>query len=29
MTDIGKVNSFLGMHIEQDMKKGTISLNQN
>jgi len=26
MTDIGKVNSFLGMHIEQDMEKGTISL---
>jgi len=28
MTDVGKVNCFLGMHIEQDMEKGTISLSQ-
>jgi len=27
MTDVGKVNCFLGMHIEQDMEKGTISLS--
>lgn len=29
MTDVGPVNSFLGMHIEQDMANGTITMNQS
>lgn len=29
MTDVGPVNSFLGMHIEQDMPNGTITMNQS
>lgn len=29
MTDVGEVNSFLGMHIEQDIKNGTITMNQS
>lgn len=28
MTDIGKINTYLGVHIEQDEKKGTITLSQ-
>lgn len=29
MTDMGKASTFLGMHIEQDIEKGTIVLSQS
>lgn len=29
MTDMGKVSTFLGMHIQQDIEKGTIVLSQS
>lgn len=29
MTDVGEANKFLGMYIKQDIKNGTISLNQS